>query len=119
MHLEFDITQSFNEDLSHLSEDERNKIKDQINFVSSSLLNGKDAFFANASKPYLFNLKNGFESSLYVIKAHDNKRIVAAVDEDPLFDKLSFTLFRIVDKESSEQAYKEIGETIYKELGIL
>lgn len=118
MQLEFDITQSFNEDLSHLSKNERNMIKDQINFVSSSLLNGKDAFFENASKPYLFNLKNGLESSLYVIKA-DSKRIVAAVDEDPIFDKLSFTLFRIVDKESSEQAYKEIGETIYKELGIL
>jgi len=59
------------------------------------------------------------ESSLYVIKADNNKRIVAAVDEDPIFDKLSFTLFRIVDKENSEQAYKEVGETIYKELGIL
>ncbi|MFT4152321.1 hypothetical protein [Parafilimonas sp.] len=118
MQLEFDITQSFNDDLNYLSEEDKKKIKDQINFVSGSLLNGKEAFFENTSKPYLFKLKENLESSLYVIKA-DNKRIVAAVDEDPIFDKLSFTLFRITDKENAEQVYREIGEIIYKHSGIL
>lgn len=118
MQLEFDITQSFNDDLNLLPEEEKSKIIDQINFVSGSLLNGKKAFFENAFKPYLFNLREDLESSLYVIKA-DNKRIVAAVDEDPIFDKLSFTLFRITNEENSEQAYKEIGEKIYKDSDIL
>jgi len=94
-------------------------VKDKINLVSKSLMNGKTVFLENSSIPYLFNLKGGFESSLFLIKADQNNSIVASVDEDPIFDKISLTLFRLVDKNKAEQVYKEVGDEIYKKAGIL
>ncbi len=119
MELEFDITQSFSDDMGTLSERERSVVADQINLVSKSLLNGQTEFKENSSIPYIFNLKDGLDSSLYVIKADEDHRMIVSVDEDPVFDKISLTLFRLVGKESAEDVYKEIGENIYKGSGIL
>ncbi len=119
MKIEFDITQNFSDDINHLTQDERDKITDQINLVSASLLNSKSAFLENASIPYIFNLKGGLESSLFLINAGNDKSIVAAVDEDPIFDKLSLTLFRVVDQANAPHVYKEVGENIYRKTGIL
>ena len=118
MELEFNITPQFNEDMSLLSSAQREEIGEQVNVVSQSLLNGQIAFKENSSIPYIFNLKGGLDSSLFLIRADNDHRIVAAVDEDPIFDKISFTLFRIVDKTIAETVYKEVGEDIYKKLGI-
>jgi mRNA-degrading endonuclease RelE of RelBE toxin-antitoxin system len=119
MELEFDITQSFNQDIKRLSSAQRKNIEKQINFVSQSLLNGQTAFKENSSIPYIFNLKGGLDSSLFLIKADQDHRIVAAVDEDPIYDKISLTLFRLVDKNKAESVYKEVGEELYKKSGIL
>jgi len=119
MNLEFDITQAFINDISHLSPIQKKKIEKQMDVVSQSLLNGKTEFKENSSIPYLFNLKGGLDSSLFLIKADEDYRIVAAVDEDPIFDKISLTLFRIVDKNNSEKVYKEVGSELYTKLGIL
>lgn len=119
MELEFDITRAFNEDMSHLSSDQKEKIGEQINVVSQSLLNGKTTFKENSSIPYIFNLKGGLDSSLFLIKADRDHRIIAAVDEDPIFDKILLTLFRIVDNNDAENVYKEVGKDIYTKLGIL
>ena len=119
MELEFDITQPFNEDISLLSSAQRENIGNQINVVSQSLLNGKTAFKENSSIPYIFNLKGGLDSSLFLIKVDPDHRVVAAIDEDPIFDKISLTLFRLVDKNKAENVYKEVGEEIYSKLGIL
>jgi hypothetical protein len=91
----------------------------RINAVSQSLLNGKTAFKENSSIPYIFNLKGGLDSSLFLTKADRDHRIIAAVDEDPIFDKISLTLFRIVNKNTAEKVYREVGEDIYTKLGIL
>ena len=119
MELSFDITQSFSDDIARLPVEERDRVKDQINLVSGSLLNGKTVFSENSSMPYIFNLKGGLDSSLFLIKVDQDKRMIAAVDEDPIFDKISLTLYRLVDKAKGEQTYKEVGEQIYKGLDIL
>jgi hypothetical protein len=119
MDLEFDITQSFNDDMAHFPSVTREKIKKQINIISQSLLNGKTDFKENSSIPYIFNLKGGLDSSLFLIRIDQANRIIAAVDEDPIFDKISLTLFRVVNKEKADITYKEVGEDIYRKLGIL
>ena len=98
MELEFQISQTFDDDIKSLPEENRVTVIDKINLVATSFMNGKKEFNENASVPYIFTLKGGYESSLYLIKADNNNRIIAAVDEDPIFDKISFLLFRIIDK---------------------
>ena len=119
MELEFNITQSFDDDIKGLSTDQQHKIKQDINFVSGSLLNGKAAFMEKASMPHLFNLKGGLDSSLYLVHVDEGKSMIVAVDDDPIFDKVSLTLFRLVEDKVADQVYKEVGEKLYKSIGIL
>jgi hypothetical protein len=119
MELAFDITESFKNDMLLLSADEKEVVKQQINHVSQSLLNGQTAFKENSSIPYIFNLKGGLDSSLFMIRADEDHRIIAAVDDDPIFERVSLTLFRVVNKNGAENIYREVGEDIYKKLGLL
>ncbi len=119
MELEFRITQSFDEDMNGLSTEEQDKVKEKINFVSGSLLNGKSAFMQQASMPYIFNLKGGLDSSLYLVKVDGDKKMIATVDDDPIFDKVSLTLFRLVGDKNADQVYREVGEKLYKSIGVL
>jgi mRNA-degrading endonuclease RelE of RelBE toxin-antitoxin system len=119
MELEFNITESFDKDIKSLSTDRQDNIKDKINLVSGSLLNGKTAFMQNASMPYIFNLKGGLDSSLYLVKVDEDNRMIATVDDDPIFDKVSLTLFRLVNNKDAERVYKEVGEELYKSIGVL
>jgi hypothetical protein len=119
MDLEFDITQSFSDDMASLSGETRRSVVDQINLISQSLLNGQTEFKENSSIPYIFNLKNHLDSSLFLVKADHDSRMIVSVDEDPVFDKISLTFFRLVDKGKADEVYKQVGENIYKGLGIL
>ena len=119
MHLEFLITESFDKDMRSLLPGLQKRIKRTINSISGSLLNGKDKFTERASMPCLFNLKEGLSSSLYLVEVGEGKKMIVAVDDDPIFDKLSMTLFRLVDNEKGDGVYKEIGLRLYKSQGLL
>ena len=119
MELEFHITEPFDKDMNDLPTETQDRIKTCINLVSGSLLNGKTVFNENASIPYMFKLKYGLDSSLYLVKLDENKRMIAAVDEDPIFDKVSLTMFRLVNANEGEKTYKEVGEQLYKSNGVL
>jgi hypothetical protein len=54
-----------------------------------------------------------------MIRADEDHRIIAAVDDDPIFERVSLTLFRVVNKNGAENIYREVGEDIYKKLGLL
>jgi len=69
--------------------------------------------------PYIFNLKGGLDSSLYLVKVDEDNRMIATVDDDPIFDKVSLTLFRLVNNKDAERVYKEVGEELYKSIGVL
>lgn len=119
MNLEFLITESFDDDIKCLLLAQQKSIKNTINSISESLLNGKSGFMENASMPCIFNLKEEDSSSLYLVAVGKDKKIVVAVDDDPIFDKLLLTLFRLVDNEKGNIIYKEVGEQLYKSLGVL
>jgi len=119
MHLEFLITEPFDNDMKSLLPVLQKRIKKTINSISGSLLNGKDKFTGRASMPHSFNLKDGLTSSLYLVEVGEGKKMIVAVDDDPIFDKLSLTLFRLVDNEKGDSVYKEIGQRLYKNQGLL
>lgn len=45
--------------------------------------------------------------------------MAVAVDEDPVFDRVSLTMYRLVDESDADQVYKEVGEQLYKSIGVL
>lgn len=119
MKLEFLITEGFDNDIKELSQQQQSHIKKEINEISGSLLNGRTSFMKKASIPHIFNLKGGLDSSLYLVQIDEDKKMIAAVDDDPIFDKITLTMFRLVDESNADETYKEVGEQLYKSSGLL
>lgn len=105
----------FEKDMASLDKHNYDLITAKLETYTKSLQNGKTAFFKDAEKPYIFNLKHGAESSLYSLKVTPNYRLIASIDEDPLFSDFHFTLYKIVKTEEVEKAYKKVGEELYRE----
>ena len=59
---------------------------------------------------------NGYESSLYVLRVSQKLRVILAVDEDPIFDQVIFTLYRVVKRDNLDKEYQGIAESLYQEL---
>ena len=59
---------------------------------------------------------NGYESSLYTLRVSQKLRVVLAVDEDPIFGQAIFTLFRAIQHDELDRAYKAVAESLYQDL---
>ncbi|EDN65346.1 conserved hypothetical protein [Beggiatoa sp. PS] len=64
------------------------------------------------------NLINDYESTLYSLKVNESIRIILTVDEDPIFEQVIFTLFRVVKKSLASEAYHDVAQLIYTELWV-
>jgi hypothetical protein len=42
--------------------------------------------------------------------------VILTVDEDPIFGQVIFTLFRVIQCDDLEQAYKSVAESLYQDL---
>ena len=70
------------------------------------------AFFARAERPFPFHLKGGFNSSLYSLRAGRDIRLILAVDDDPVFEQILVTLFRLV-RHDDERSYRSVARLLY------
>jgi hypothetical protein len=43
-------------------------------------------------------------------------RIILTVDEDPIFDQVILTLFRVANRDDFNKAYQVVVESLYKDL---
>jgi hypothetical protein len=59
---------------------------------------------------------NGYKTSLYTLKVSQKLRVVLAVDEDPVFGQVIFTLYRVVEHNDLDKAYKGVAESLYQQL---
>ena len=114
MELVVEHTKEYKKDIQQATGKEKKEIDKRISVMAGSLLNGKAAFFEHASKPHVFKLKYGAKSSLYVLRLGNNLSAIASIDEDPLFDKINLTLYRLVDQNKADRVYKDVGKGLYK-----
>lgn len=110
-------TKGFEDDLQQLSLEERKNIEEKIDHYAA-------LFFANQTLTYdnLENLPfskdlNGYDSSVYAFSISQDLRVILAIDEDPIFDQVILTLFRVVHYEYLHKAYEAIAESLYEEIG--
>lgn len=116
MDILIESTRKFEKDLDRLSEEDRAAVVEKINACAS-------LFPARATEGYrqlhhsMLPLDfSDHESSLYTLKLAHGMRAILSVDEDPIFDQFIFTLFRVVDDDQLERAYKGVAETLYQDL---
>jgi hypothetical protein len=109
-------TKGFENDLTKLSEDEKAAAIQKINDCASLFPTHKaDVYPKLRHLPLPTNL-NGYESSLYTLTVSPTLKVILAVDEDPIFGQVIFTLFRTVKQDELERAYQNVAESLYQDL---
>jgi hypothetical protein len=107
-------TKGFEKDIAKLSEDERAAAIQKINDCASLFPTHKaDVYRKLRHLPLPTNL-NGYESSLYTLRVSRTLRVIWAVDEDPIFGQVIFTLFRVVENDELDKAYQGVAESLYQ-----
>jgi mRNA-degrading endonuclease RelE of RelBE toxin-antitoxin system len=89
-------TRRFEKDLDKLGKDEKAIAVKKINDCASLFPTQKIHFYRKLHRLPLLSGLNGYESSLYTLKVSQKLRVILAVDEDPIFGQVIFTLFRVV-----------------------
>ncbi|MBN3873289.1 hypothetical protein [Nostoc sp. JL33] len=109
-------TRGFEKDLAKLSEDEKATAIQKINDCASLFPTQKADVYRKLRRLPLLSYLNGYESSLYTLRVSQKLRVILAVDEDPIFGQVIFTLFRVVKRDDLDKAYKGVAESLYQEL---
>lgn len=109
-------TRSFEADLGRLSNDEKATTVKKINDCASLFPTQKVDVYRKLRRLPLSSGLNGYESSLYTLKVSQKLRVILAVDEDPIFGQVIFTLFRVVKHDDLDNAYQGIAESLYQDI---
>lgn len=114
MRILFQETKSFEKDLRKLPENLKEKVIHSVNeqcllFAENQRVNSKKMIRLSSKTPYLNN-----DSSLYEIKVDLKTRVILSIDDDPLFDQLIFTLYRVISPKDFQLALKNISESLYQ-----
>lgn len=109
-------TRGFEKDIAKLSEDEKATAIQKINDCASLFPTQKADVYRKLHRLPLLSDINGYESSLYTLRVSQKLRVILAVDEDPIFGQVIFTLFRVVKHDDLDKAYKGVAESLYQEM---
>lgn len=114
MEIIFESTEEFEADLKTHSEAEHDIIVQQIHEYSALLLEDQRDQERRIHQFHQFDGLQDYGSSLYSFIVNYYLRVILTVDNDPLFDRIIITLFRVVDSQLAAQVYQQVGESIYQ-----
>ncbi|MEG4456694.1 hypothetical protein [Microcoleus sp. N9_A1] len=109
-------TRGFEKDIAKLSEDEKAAAIKKINDCASLFPTQKADVYRKLHPLSLPTNLNGYESSLYTLKVSRTLTVIWAVDEDPIFGQVIFTLFRVVKDDELYKAYQGVAESLYQDM---
>jgi hypothetical protein len=108
-------TNNFEKDLSNLTKGEKERAIQEINRCAELFPTQKADVYRQLHQLPLSSVLNGYDSSLYVLKVSEALNVILTVDEDPIFGQVVFTLFRAIQYDNLDKAYKSIAEALYQE----
>jgi len=109
-------TRNFEQDLERLSNEEKAITVKKINDCASLFPTQKVDVYRKLRRLSLLSGLNGYESSLCTLKVSQKLRVILAVDEDPIFGQVIFTLFRVVEHDDIDAVYRGIAESLYQDI---
>ncbi|MCC3593224.1 hypothetical protein [Microcoleus sp. PH2017_28_MFU_U_A] len=116
MDILIESTRRFEKDLAKLSEAEKAAAIAKINDCASLFPTHKADVYRKLRRLRLPSNLNGYESSLYTLRVSRTLKVILAVDEDPIFGQVIFTLFRVVKDDELNKAYQDVAESLYQDL---
>jgi hypothetical protein len=118
MEILFESTKEFEQELTTFRHEEQKLIIEHINKAGQLFLTNKRDLLRKLRRLQKVNLINDYESTLYSLKVNESIRLILTVDEDPIFEQVIFTLFRVVKKSLASKVYQTVAQLIYADLRI-
>lgn len=110
-------TRKFEKDISNLTEKERLYVINQINDYIKSFSEHQKVLYRKLNRiPLDLPDFKDYDSSLYTMSIGKDLKIIMTIDEDPIFEQIIFTLFRVVKSKDIKKAYLGIAESLYQDL---
>lgn len=116
MDILIESTREFEKDLASFNEAEKAAVIQQINDCANLFQTQKADVYQKLRRLSLPLSLNSYESSLYTLQVTQKLKVILAVDEDPIFGQVIFTLFRAVQDNALHQAYQDVAKSLYQEL---
>lgn len=114
MDILIESTSRFEQDISNMSEEEKELAIQKINDCAALFPEHKSNAYRKLRRLPL-NI-SGYESSLYTMRVSPEARIILTVDEDPIFSQVIFTLLRVANRDDFNKAYQGVVESLYKDM---
>lgn len=109
-------TEGFETDLLSLTETDRSMAVQEINICVGQLKRGRENLYDQLATLSLGSELTDYDSSLYVFSISQQLRVILSIDEDPIFDQVIVTLYRVVGSDEVEQAYQDVATVLYQDL---
>lgn len=114
MDILFESTKKFEKDLKKLTPKEKEEVVTKINLVGQHYLTSNSSTeHVHVYRPSKKALEED-DKTLFIMRVSDALRLLFTIDEDPLFDQMIITLFRIVTLDRYEKALEELSESLYE-----
>ncbi|MBO3463067.1 hypothetical protein G7B40_038180 [Aetokthonos hydrillicola Thurmond2011] len=111
-------TKEFEKDLEGFNSSDKSNIINAMN-SSFALLKNDNGYLFNAntlSQLRSIKLNHNYDSSLYSLRIDSELRVILTIDNDPIFQIVNVTLFRLVRACEASKAYNSVAKSIYKDL---
>ncbi len=105
-------TETFEPELDQLSQAEKAIAIEKINECAAIFSEYQPGGYRNLQQIHLMSSLHEYDSSLHTLKISPTLGIVLTVDEDPIFDQVVLTLFRVVQSNHLPIAYHKIAESL-------
>jgi hypothetical protein len=115
MDILIESTHNFEKDLSSLTEGKKEIAIQEIERYAELFPTQKADVYRQLHQPSLSSFLDGYDSSLYTLKISEALNVILTVDEDPIFGQVIFTLFRAIQHDNLDKAYKSVAEALYQD----
>lgn len=113
--LQIELTDDCEKSFYGFSQKEQDEIINKFEYYGELFINNRPEFFQHAHQPIFFKLNDKFDSSLYYFVINKEIRAIASVDEDPIFDSVTITLFNVFKNEDIENNFKHAANSYYQQ----
>ncbi|MDM8522721.1 hypothetical protein QUF80_05050 [Desulfococcaceae bacterium HSG8] len=110
-----ELTDDCEKKFRSFSDKEQTEIVNKIEYFGELYMTDRAEFFRNARQPVFFRINDKFDSSLYYFRINNNLKIIASVDEDPVFESVTVTLLSAFRDGDIEKNFRTAAQSFYRQ----
>jgi len=110
-----ELTDGCEKKLRSFSDKEQDEIIKKTEYLGELYITDRAEFFRKAHQPLFFRLNGKFDASLYYFRINNDLKIIASVDEDPIFESVTVTLLSVFRDNDIEKNFRAAAQSFYQQ----